>query len=296
VSPRLATSVGRLNVAGPVGLAAGLDKNAEYLQELAALGFGHVEIGTVTPKAQPGNELPRLFRLKDDRALINRMGFNNHGVDYAVERLKNRPKNIIIGGNIGKNKVTPNEEALNDYLICHRALFPHVDYFTINVSSPNTPGLRELQDKKPLSELLGALQNQKQELGVSKPHLLKVAPDLSDGQIRDIADLVNEGLVEGLIVSNTTIDRSGLKCSPDELERIGNGGLSGRPVLEKSNEVLSKFRALIPEKPIIGVGGIEDFESARSKFKAGANLIQVYTGFVYSGPKIVKNLSGAWKN
>ncbi|TXC82162.1 quinone-dependent dihydroorotate dehydrogenase [Luteibaculum oceani] len=274
-----------------VGIAAGLDKNADFIHELALLGFGHVEIGTVTPKPQDGNPKPRLFRLPEDKALINRMGFNNKGVKHAVENLKNRPKNLIIGGNIGKNKVTPNENAVDDYLICHKELYPYVDYFTINVSSPNTPGLRELQDKEPLKNILNALKTQREQYNEHKPHLLKIAPDITDGQIDDIAEIVAEGCVDGLIVSNTTIDRSGLKTPPTDVENIGAGGLSGAPVLEKSNRVLKQFRNKLPHTPIVGVGGICDKTSAQSKFEAGADMIQVYSGFIYAGPNLLKETS-----
>lgn len=277
-----------LNFKNRVGIAAGLDKNADYLHELAALGFGHVEIGTITPKPQDGNPQPRLFRLVEDTAIINRMGFNNKGLSHAVNQLKKRPKNVIVGGNIGKNKVTPNNEAVNDYLICHRELYPHVDYFTINVSSPNTPGLRELQDKKPLQEILHALSEQRNTFDQHKKHFLKVAPDLSEGQINDIAELVKEGFVDGLIISNTTIDRGGLNTPEKEVEAIGAGGLSGLPVLEKSNQVLKQFRALLPSTPIIGVGGICNREGALSKFEAGADMIQVYSGFIFKGPQLLK--------
>ncbi len=272
-----------------VGIAAGLDKNADYLWELAALGFGHVEIGTVTPKAQDGNPKPRLFRLVEDKGIINRMGFNNKGVNHAVEQLKNRPKNVIVGGNIGKNKVTPNDKAVNDYLICHKALYPYVDYFTINVSSPNTPGLRELQDKKPLQEILSALKKQREGFDQEKKHLLKVAPDLNEGQIADIASLVTDGYVDGLIVSNTTIDRGGLITPKQTVDEIGPGGLSGLPVFEKSTEVLKQFRSLLPNAFIIGVGGICDKETAQVKLKAGADLIQVYSGFIFAGPQLLKD-------
>lgn len=272
-----------------VGIAAGLDKNADYLWELAALGFGHVEIGTVTPKAQDGNPKPRLFRLVEDKGIINRMGFNNKGVNHAVEQLKNRPKNVIVGGNIGKNKVTPNDKAVNDYLICHKALYPYVDYFTINVSSPNTPGLRELQDKKPLQEILSALKKQREGFDQEKKHLLKVAPDLNEGQIADIASLVTDGYVDGLIVSNTTIDRGGLITPKQIVDEIGPGGLSGLPVFEKSTEVLKQFRKLLPNAFIIGVGGICDKETAQAKLKAGADLIQVYSGFIFAGPQLLKD-------
>ncbi len=283
-------SVDGITYKNRIGIAAGLDKNADYLHELAALGFAAVEIGTVTPKPQPGNPKPRLFRLKQDKAIINRMGFNNKGVDHAVKRLKNRPKALVVGGNIGKNKITPNADAVNDYLRCHQALYPYVDYFTINVSSPNTPGLRELQDKEPLMQLLSALRNQRGQMEDYKPHYLKIAPDITDGQIEDIADIVNSGVVDGLIANNTTIERKGLKTDTAAIEKIGNGGLSGAPVLERSNAILKAFRDRIPEKTIIGVGGICDRAGAQAKKAAGADLLQIYTGFVYGGPKLLKEI------
>jgi dihydroorotate dehydrogenase len=277
-----------------VGLAAGFDKDARFLHELQVLGFGFIEIGTITPKGQPGNPKPRLFRLPKDQALINRLGFNNQGLDAAIERLKDRPEGLIVGGNIGKNKVTPNEEAVNDYLICFKGLYPYVDYFTVNVSSPNTPGLRELQGKEALSEILNALIDARKENKIKKPILLKIAPDLSDGQIEDIIAICKETGIDGLIGTNTTISRDGLKTSNAEIEKIGAGGLSGKPVFEISTEVLKKLRAgLGKDFPIIGVGGIVDVQSAKAKLEAGADLIQIYTGFIYGGPGIVKRLAEA---
>jgi dihydroorotate dehydrogenase len=287
-----------LNFKNRIGLAAGLDKNAEYLYELAALGFGFVEIGTVTPKPQPGNDLPRLFRLKQDECLINRMGFNNDGVDAVVERLKNRPKDLIVGGNIGKNKVTPNELAVNDYAICFNKLYPVVDYFVVNVSSPNTPNLRELQDKKPLLEILNRLIEQRKNKvnagEIQKPILLKIAPDLSNSQIDDIIEIVTQSGIDGLVATNTTIARTGLTTPAEEVASIGSGGLSGKVLQNRASEVV----AYISDKsngsiPIIGVGGIHNADSALQKIKAGAGLVQVYTGFVYGGPPMIKQIAQA---
>jgi dihydroorotate dehydrogenase len=287
-----------LNFKNRIGLAAGLDKNAEYLYELAALGFGFVEIGTVTPKPQPGNDLPRLFRLKQDECLINRMGFNNDGVDAVVERLRNRPNGLIVGGNIGKNKVTPNELAVNDYAICFNKLYTVVDYFVVNVSSPNTPNLRELQDKKPLLEILNRLIEQRKNKvnagEIQKPILLKIAPDLSNSQIDDIIEIVTQSGIDGLVATNTTIARTGLITSAEEVASIGSGGLSGKVLQNRASEVV----AYISDKsngsiPIIGVGGIHNADSALQKIKAGAGLVQVYTGFVYGGPPMIKQIAQA---
>ncbi|MEX0596359.1 MAG: quinone-dependent dihydroorotate dehydrogenase, partial [Candidatus Paceibacterota bacterium] len=259
------------------------------------LGFGHVEIGTVTPLAQDGNPEPRLFRLVKDKGIINRMGFNNDGVDLIVEKLKNRPKDLIIGGNIGKNKVTPNENAIIDYQICFEKLYPYVDYFTVNVSSPNTPGLRELQDKKPLLEILNQLMRLRHsfiEKGNPKlPILLKIAPDLNTDQLDDIVSLTIESGIDGIVATNTTIGRENLKTSKQDIESMGAGGLSGRPVLEKSNEVLSYLNQKLENKVIlIGVGGILSSADAQQKFKLGAQLVQVYSGFIYQGPKLIKDI------
>ena len=279
-----------------VGLAAGFDKNAKYLRVMQVLGFGHVEIGTVTPKGQAGNDLPRLFRLIPDEAVINRMGFNNDGLDAIIARLKNRPKGLIVGGNIGKNKVTPNEEAVNDYLICFEGLYPYVDYFTVNVSSPNTPGLRALQDRGPLTEILNALLSKRQTLmaaGFKKlPVLLKIAPDLSNEQLDDIVLLTKETGIDGIVATNTTISRSGLSASSEDIEKIGAGGLSGKPVFARSTEVLAylnqQFKGSVP---LIGVGGISNKTTADEKIKAGADLLQIYSGFIYHGPALVKEIA-----
>lgn len=274
-----------------VGLAAGLDKNAEAIDAFAAMGFGFVEIGTVTPKAQPGNPKPRLFRLRKDHALINRMGFNNDGLDVIKKRLTKRISNVIVGGNIGKNKVTPNEEAVNDYLICFDGLFDLVDYFVVNVSSPNTPGLRELQDKKPLSDILNTLMEANRKKPNQKPILLKIAPDLTDDQLMDIIVIVKETKIDGIIATNTTIDRSGLKTDTQEVEEIGAGGLSGLPVQKRSTDVIR----FLHEKsngafPIIGVGGIDSAQAAQEKLDAGASLVQLYSGFIYEGPALIQKI------
>ncbi|WP_425390661.1 quinone-dependent dihydroorotate dehydrogenase [Ekhidna sp.] len=289
--PRLEREVFGLKFKNPVGLAAGFDKNAELIDDFSNLGFGFIEIGTLTPKGQPGNPQPRLFRLPQDEALINRMGFNNDGVDAAVERLKNRKSNVIVGGNIGKNKVTPNENALDDYLICFEKLYEHVDYFVVNVSSPNTPGLRDLQEKEPLMKLLKALQDENKKKEAQKPILLKIAPDLTESQLDDIIEITQKLDLDGLIISNTTIDRSGLKTEQKEVDKIGAGGLSGKPVFNKSNEVLTYIRRHLPLVHIIAVGGIHSAQDAVEKIKAGANLVQIYTGLVYEGPALIKRIN-----
>lgn len=292
-NPKLERELFGLKFPNPVGLAAGFDKDAKLYRELSNLGFGFIEIGTVTPKPQIGNEAPRLFRLKEDSAIINRMGFNNGGVEAAVERLKNNPKGnrrVLIGGNIGKNKDTPNEEAVNDYLICFDALFEYVDYFVVNVSSPNTPNLRELQEKKPLTELLQTLQNRNNLKEKRKPILLKIAPDLTDEQLMDIIEIVSVTKIDGVIATNTTISREGLS-SENKKEM---GGLSGKPLTKRSTEVI-RFLSENGEKafPIIGVGGIHSAEDALEKLDAGASLIQLYTGFIYEGPGLIKRINKA---
>jgi dihydroorotate dehydrogenase len=281
-----------LKFPNPVGLAAGFDKDANLIDELACFGFGFIEIGTLTPKGQPGNEKPRLFRLPVDQGLINRMGFNNGGVELAVEKLKKRSSHILVGGNIGKNKNTPNEEAFHDYEIAFEALYDHVDYFVVNVSSPNTPNLRALQDKKPLTEILSKLQVLNNNKSKQKPILLKIAPDLNNEQLQDIVDIVNDIKLDGLIATNTTISREGLKTDTTIIESIGMGGLSGNPVKDKSNEVIAYLRkALGNDYPIIGVGGIMNPQDAVDKIAAGASLIQIYTGFIYQGPAFVKRIN-----
>jgi dihydroorotate dehydrogenase len=275
----------------PVGLAAGFDKDAKHIDALACLGFGFIEIGTLTPKAQDGNPAPRLFRLPTDKALINRMGFNNGGVDAAVLRLQQRKERIIIGGNIGKNKITPNEEAYKDYEYNVKALHAVVDYFVVNVSSPNTPGLRELQEKAPLMDLLHKVQAVNKALPNPKPVLLKIAPDLTDTQLDDIIEIVAATQIDGIVATNTTIDRSQLQTPASEVEAIGAGGLSGKPVTARSTEVIryihQKTNGTIP---MIAVGGIFTAADAIEKLNAGASLVQVYTGFIYEGPGMVKRI------
>lgn len=281
-----------LTFKNPVGLAAGFDKDGKYIDLLPFMGFGFVEIGTVTPKPQSGNPQPRLFRLPADRALINRMGFNNEGVEAMVERLKkSNVKDVIIGGNIGKNKVTPNEEAQKDYEICFEALFPLVDYFVVNVSSPNTPGLRELQEKEPLTKLLNTLQNLNKAKASPKPILLKIAPDLTNEQLDDILEIVKSTGINGIIATNTTISRDGLSTPT---ENIGAGGLSGDPLQEHSTEIIRYLRKNGHKNMVIvGVGGISSPESAQQKLEAGADLIQVYSGMIYEGPGLMKRINKA---
>lgn len=284
---RLEREVFGLKFKNPVGLAAGFDKDAKLYQELSNFGFGFIEIGTLTPKGQDGNPKQRLFRLKEDSAIINRMGFNNGGVEEAVKRLK-KNKGVLIGGNIGKNKVTPNDEAVKDYEICFNALFDYVDYFVVNVSSPNTPNLRALQDKEPLTQLLQTLQNLNNTKSAPKPILLKIAPDLTDEQLLDIIDIVKETKIAGVIATNTTISREGLQS----INRIEAGGLSGKPLTKRSTEVI-RFLSEKSNKafPIIGVGGIHTAEDAIEKLEAGASLVQLYTGFIYEGPALVKAIN-----
>jgi len=294
---RLEREVFGLKFKNPVGLAAGFDKNAEMMGEMANLGFGFVEIGTVTPLPQPGNPEPRMFRLPDDGGLINRMGFNNLGVEVAAERIaefrrnaKGAQKELIIGGNIGKNKITPNEEAVNDYIKCFDRLFDVVDYFVVNVSSPNTPGLRELQEKEPLMQLLNTLQQGNLKSGVSRPILLKIAPDISNEQLDDIVEIVQQTGIAGIIATNTTISRENLVSN--EILKKETGGLSGKPLTKRSTQVI----AYLAKKskgafPIIGVGGIHSAEDALEKLNAGASLLQLYTGFIYEGPGLIKRIN-----
>jgi dihydroorotate dehydrogenase len=276
----------------PVGLAAGFDKNGEYIEALSNLGFGFIEVGTVTPLPQPGNDQPRMFRLPEDEAIINRMGFNNKGVDTLAERLrllKDKDKSIVIGGNIGKNKSTPNEEAVNDYIKCFDRLFDVVDYFVVNVSSPNTPGLRELQEKEPLMHLLNTLQQRNQTHEVCRPILLKIAPDLTNEQLDDIVEIVMKTGIAGVIATNTTIGRSGLRTTDKVLSEAG--GLSGKPLTLRSTEVIRYLSEKSNKAfPIIGVGGIHSPQDAKDKLEAGASLVQLYTGFIYEGPGIVKKI------
>tara|TARA_R110002073_G_scaffold72537_1_gene177510 strand:- start:505858 stop:506889 length:1032 start_codon:yes stop_codon:yes gene_type:complete len=293
---RLERKLFGLTFKNPVGLAAGFDKNALLFDELSSFGFGFIEIGTVTPRPQGGNPKKRLFRLKADSGIINRMGFNNDGLHVVVERLKKKNNSILIGGNMGKNKETPNENAVDDYLLCFNDLFDVVDYFVVNVSSPNTPNLRELQDKEPLTNLLNLLQHENAKMAESnlnqkeKPILLKIAPDLTDDQLLDIIAIVKETKIDGVIATNTTISREGLQS--DAKKEIG--GLSGKPVKNRATEVI-KFLSEKSNKafPIIGVGGIHSAEDALEKIEAGADLVQIYTGFIYEGPSLIKKINKA---
>jgi dihydroorotate dehydrogenase len=288
--PSLARTLWGLTFPNPVGLAAGFDKDAKYTDSLACLGFGFIEIGTVTPRPQPGNLAPRLFRLPADQALINRMGFNNDGATAAAARLRERKEPIIIGGNIGKNKDTPNEEAADDYEKGFRALYDVVDYFVVNVSSPNTPGLRALQDKEPLTQLLNRLQAINSQLK-KKPILLKIAPDLTNDQLNDIIDIIKTTGLAGIVASNTTISRDDLLTPAAEVNGIGAGGLSGAPLRQRATEVVAYIHKHSNGTiPIIASGGIFTAADAQEKIDAGASLVQVYTGFIYEGPAIAKNI------
>lgn len=289
--PSLVTEVAGLRFPNPVGLAAGFDKNAELTDEMEALGFGFVEIGTVTPRPQPGNDKPRLFRLPADKGIINRMGFNNRGSGVASGKLQYRKSTIPIGGNIGKNKNTPNESALSDYISCFQELYDTVDYFVVNVSSPNTPGLRELQEKAPLLHLLTELQRLNSAKFKPKPIFLKIAPDLTNSQLDDIIEIVLESKIAGVIATNTTLSRSNLRTSQTKVEAIGAGGLSGKPLKVRATEVI---RYICKQSnnafPVIAVGGIFSPEDAKEKLDAGASLVQIYTGFIYEGPGLIKSI------
>lgn len=292
--PRLEREVFGIRFPNPVGLAAGFDKDATMIHELSALGFGFIEIGTLTPKPQTGNPRPRLFRLPADHGLINRLGFNNDGVIPAIDRLKNRTTNIIIGGNIGKNKETPNEHAYRDYEYCFEALYEVVDYFVINVSSPNTPDLRDLQEKEPLKKLLTHMKDRMKQKPKNKPLLLKVAPDLTESQLDDIVEIVEESGIEGIIATNTTVSRQALKTNKNRVSTIGDGGLSGEPLNSSSTRVIRYLSQKISKRvPIIGVGGIFNFKDAKEKLDAGASLVQVYTGFIYEGPLMIRRINKA---
>lgn len=286
-----------LSFAHPVGLAAGFDKNAKYLRELETIGFSHVEIGTVTPLPQSGNPMPRLFRLPKDRALINRMGFNNDGMETITHRLKHwREKNIntslIIGGNIGKNKQTPNETAWTDYLNCFESLHPYVDYFTVNVSSPNTPGLRALQEPESLKKILTTLQQANTRFPTKRPILLKIAPDLETEAFNEVIDLALSIQLDGLVIANTTLARHDLKTTATELEKMGMGGLSGAPLLTRCLSMVSQaYTRTQGHLPIIASGGISTQAQALAAREAGASLVQVWTGFVYEGPSIAKKIA-----
>lgn len=291
--PSLEREVFGLKFKNPVGLAAGFDKDGKAFKAMAALGFGFIEVGTVTPVGQEGNPQPRLFRLPADKGLINRMGFNNAGADAMMERLKKgKPDGVIIGGNIGKNKNTPNENAEQDYAICFEKLFPYVDYFVVNVSSPNTPNLRALQDKEPLTKLLSLLQKMNNDKVNSKPILLKIAPDLTYEQLDDILEIVKTTEIDGIIATNTTISRANLTTKKIKVDAIGDGGLSGVPVRRRSTEVIRYLYEKSDKKlKIIGVGGIASAEDAKEKLDAGAVLVQVYSGMVYAGPGLVKSIN-----
>lgn len=289
--PALERNLFGIRFPNPVGLAAGFDKDARLVDEFGAFGFGFVEIGTVTPETQPGNEKPRLFRLPADQAIINRMGFNNGGAAAAAGRLARRKSRVIVGGNIGKNKWTSNEEALSDYEKCIAELHDKVDYFAINVSSPNTPGLRALQEKEPLRRLLVGVRKIILQCPNPRPVLLKIAPDLEPGQIDDIVEILRETGIDGVIATNTTVSREGLSTDPAVIEAIGAGGLSGKPLRKRSTEVIKSLRSKLgPDYPIIGVGGIMSPEDALEKIEAGASLVQVYTGFVYHGPALARDI------
>ncbi|NND31367.1 MAG: quinone-dependent dihydroorotate dehydrogenase [Saprospiraceae bacterium] len=282
-----------LEFTNPVGLAAGFDKNGSYVPSMSTLGFGFIEAGTVTPRPQPGNDLPRLFRLPSDQALINRMGFNNRGVDILVEHLSAlKPSPLVVGGNIGKNKITPNAEAVNDYLTCFKKLYDHVDYFVVNVSSPNTPGLRSLQEKKPLSEILSTLQTYKKSQSRSRPLLLKISPDLSFSQLDDVLEVVSDQKLDGLIATNTTLSRDDLKTDPQKLLRIGQGGLSGAPLHQLACKSIAYVRKHSPKDfTIIGVGGVQHPDDALRLMDQGADLLQLYTGLIYQGPNLVGQIN-----
>ncbi|MDZ4824025.1 MAG: quinone-dependent dihydroorotate dehydrogenase [Flavobacteriales bacterium] len=302
-SPILERTVFGIKFPNPVGLAAGFDKDGRWFNELACLGFGFIEIGTVTPLAQSGNEKPRLFRLKRDEAIINRLGFNNAGANAVAKNLRCRKERIIIGGNIGKNKLTPNENALDDYVKCFDELFDVVDYFVVNVSSPNTPGLRALQDKEPLMHILSQLNERNLGKKNPKPILLKIAPDLTNQQLDDIIEIITQTKIAGVIATNTTTSRDGLQTPEHEVEQCGAGGLSGKPLTQRSTEVIrylaANSNARLAESgghpvdksfAIVGVGGISDAHDAQEKLDAGADLVQLYTGFIYEGPGVVRRI------
>ncbi len=290
--PTLEREVFGIRFKNPVGLAAGFDKDARLVDAMAAIGFGFVEIGTITPFAQAGNPPPRLFRLPADKSMINRMGFNNQGVEAAAQHLQRRRSDIVVGGNIGKNKVTPNERAKHDYETGFRALYPHVDFFTLNVSSPNTPNLRELQEKEPLTELIRHVQRINRDQPAPKPILLKIAPDLSEAQLDDIIDICLSLKIDGIIATNTTVQREGLATPGSTIREIGNGGLSGQAVRQRSTEVIRYLhRQSCGQIPIVGVGGVASARDAQEKLAAGASLVQVYTGLVYEGPSLIKQIN-----
>ncbi len=289
--PSLSQELWGLTFPNPVGLAAGFDKSAMSINALAVLGFGHIEVGTLTPRSQTGNPKPRLFRLPIDRALVNRMGFNNRGAASAAPRIKRKKEQVIVGGNIGKNRDTPLEQAILDYELCFDHLYKAVDYFVVNVSSPNTPGLRSLQDRGPLTQILNRLMEMNNAMPKQKPILLKIAPDLTDGQLDDIVDIVKETRIHGIVATNTTVSRDGLYTPAKKLAKIGQGGVSGQPLKERATEVVRYIHERSNGQiPIIAVGGIFTAEDALEKLNAGASLVQVYTGFIYEGPSIAKKI------
>ncbi|HUM46927.1 MAG TPA: quinone-dependent dihydroorotate dehydrogenase [Chitinophagales bacterium] len=292
-NPALEKNVSGLHFTNPVGLAAGFDKDAKHIRAMSALGFGSIEVGTVTPLPQPGNDRPRSFRLPKDEALINRMGFNNQGVDVMVARLKHIDRRkVVIGGNIGKNKSTPNEKAINDYETCFEKLFDYVDYFVVNVSSPNTPGLRSLQEKEPLTKLLSRLQELNHQHEHPKPVLLKIAPDLTFTQLDEIVEIILQTRLAGIIATNTTISRTGLLSSPKLIEECGPGGLSGKPLTHRSTEIIQYLSSRsMGQFSIIGVGGIHSAKDALEKIEAGAAIVQIYTGLIYEGPALIKKIN-----
>lgn len=296
-SLQMETTVCGIKFPNKIGIAAGLDKNASAYQMLSKLGFGHIEIGTVTPKPQFGNPKPRMFRLPKDHALINRMGFNNNGLNKAILKLKNKPKNLIVGGNIGKNTATPNEDAVNDYIKCFKGLYAVVDYITVNVSCPNICNLDKLQGGDELEKILKALYIERKKMTVYKPIFLKISPDLNNAQIDDTLEIIKKYGIDGIIAVNTTTLRQNLKTPNSKIEQIGNGGLSGKPLKERSLDIISYIHKNTNGKlPIIGVGGIETTQDALDKLNAGASLVQVFTGFIYSGPILAKRINKAIKN
>jgi dihydroorotate dehydrogenase len=291
-NPKLQRTFLSMHFKNPIGLAAGFDKDARYYKELAAFGFSFIEIGTVTPKPQSGNEKPRSFRIPSDKGLINRMGFNNLGVEQAVERLKNRKPGLIIGGNIGKNTATPNEKAVDDYDFCFRKLYDYVDYFVVNVSCPNVTNLKELQDKEHLGQILERVTRIRKEQQVYKPVLLKISPDLNFAQVDDTLNICAQCGIDGLVVSNTTVTREGLTTPAERITEIGRGGMSGAPIRSRSTQLIQYISNKTNGKlPIIGVGGIFSAADAIEKLNAGATLVQVYTGFIYEGPAIVRKIN-----
>ncbi len=289
--PSLQRNFLNLTFSNPIGIAAGFDKDAEIVSQCQDLGFGFVEIGTITPSPQEGNPKPRIFRLRKDEALVNRMGFNNQGVDVVRQHIVDRKSKILVGGNIGKNKITPNDEAVKDYEMCFNSLYDYVDFFIVNVSSPNTPHLRELQNKEPLIKILSHLKRLSQSKSIEKPILLKIAPDLNYQQLADIVEIVKNTEISGIVATNTTISRENLNTPVEEIQKIGDGGLSGKPLRNRSTEFIRYFKEQFGDQfVIIGVGGIHSVEDALEKFEAGASLIELYTGFIYEGPALVKKI------